>query len=168
MGDRDVAVESLIDHLAREVMGIAARFVLEAVAEALDGDVPSYPRHEPADCPSRAPGDGPSPTEIERLRRVLLTMVQHEPTVGEAALQLGMSRRSLQRKLQDHGTSFMSLVEDTKRDVAIGYLMQYKSAAEVALLLGFRNATSFHRAFKRWTGTTPLDYRRKMSDKKQG
>lgn len=160
MGDRDVAVESLVDRLAQEIMSIVARFALEAVAEALDGHLPPTIR--------AAPGDGDSSNEIERLRRVLLTMVHNEPTVGEAAEQLGMSRRSLQRKLQDHGTSFMGLVEDTKKDVAIGYLMQYKSAAEVAPLLGFRNATSFHRAFKRWTGTTPLDYRRKMNERNPG
>ena len=168
MGGRDGVTESLIDRLVQEVMGIAARFALEAVAEALDSPLPSRAPDEPADCSSRAQSDGHSSNEIERLRQVLLTMVQNEPTVGEAAERLGMSRRSLQRKLQDHGTTFMGLIEDTKRDAAIFYLMQNKSAAKVALLLGFRNATSFHRAFKRWTGTTPLDYRRRMSENKLG
>lgn len=85
---------------------------------------------------------------------------EREPVVAVIAKKLHMSARSLQRRLQGEGTSFAEVLSDLRRDLALRYLQDQRiSIAEVAFLLGFLDATAFHRAFKRWTGTTPAKYR---------
>lgn len=85
---------------------------------------------------------------------------EREPVVAVIAKKLHMSARSLQRRLQSEGTSFAEVLSDLRRDRALRYLQDQRiSIAEVAFLLGFRDATAFHRAFKRWTGITPAKYR---------
>ena len=85
---------------------------------------------------------------------------EHEPIVAVIARKLHMSARSLQRRLQSEGTNFAEVLSDLRRDRALRYLQDPRiSIGEVAFLLGFLDATAFHRAFKRWTGTTPAEYR---------
>jgi AraC-like DNA-binding protein len=72
-----------------------------------------------------------------------------------------MSSRSLQRHLRSDGTSHRDLVAEIRRDLAMRYLAERRIAiGEVAFLLGFSEVSAFHRAFKRWTGATPAEYRR--------
>jgi AraC-like DNA-binding protein len=72
-----------------------------------------------------------------------------------------MSRRTLERRLSEEGTTYRDLVEGLRRGLAEQFLVEPRVAiAEVAFLLGFSEASAFHRAFKRWTGKTPTDYRR--------
>lgn len=85
---------------------------------------------------------------------------EREPVVGSIAAKLHMSARSLQRRLQGEGTSFAEVLSDLRRDRALHYLKDRRiSIAEVAFLLGFGDVTAFHRAFKRWTGSTPARHR---------
>jgi AraC-like DNA-binding protein len=87
------------------------------------------------------------------------------PNATAAARKLHMSRRTLQRLLQAEGTSFTDLVDRLRQDLAMRYLREPAIAiAEVAFLLGFSEASAFHRAFKRWQGTTPAAYRVAHSD----
>jgi AraC-like DNA-binding protein len=75
-----------------------------------------------------------------------------------------LSARSLQRKLQEHDTSFQEVVNDLRRDMASRYLAESRvSVAEVAFLLGFAEVSNFHRAFKRWTGRTPAEWRKRKA-----
>ncbi len=68
--------------------------------------------------------------------------------------------RTLQRKLNDAGTTFNAVVEDTRRELAQRYLKQPDLAiSEIAYLLGFSETGNFSRAFKRWAGASPSDYR---------
>jgi AraC-like DNA-binding protein len=77
------------------------------------------------------------------------------------AQQLGLSARTLQRKLKDEGTSHHDLLEEIRRDLSKRYLQEPRMAiCEVAYLLGFSDASAFHRAFRRWTGLTPAEFRR--------
>jgi AraC-like DNA-binding protein len=93
--------------------------------------------------------------------------IKEELNGGDASLdrvaeQLGMSGRTLQRKLKDHGTSHQELLDQMRKDLAMRYLEEPDMAiCEVAYLLGFSESSALHRAFKRWTGTTPSDYRRR-------
>jgi len=74
---------------------------------------------------------------------------------------LATSARSLQRKLAAAGTSFQELLDTTRRDAAARYLEDRTlSVGEVAYLLGYSEPAAFHRAFKRWNGITPLEFRR--------
>ena len=77
-----------------------------------------------------------------------------------AARHLGMSVRSLRRRLAEEGVSFAELAEGAQSKVAKQMLTDpNRTVHETALTLGFSDAATFHRAFKRWTGVTPSRYR---------
>ncbi len=76
------------------------------------------------------------------------------------ARHLGISTRTLQRRLGDEGVTFQTLLADLREQLAQHYLTQSSlSLTEIAFLLGYDNANSFHRAFNQWTGRTPLGVR---------
>jgi AraC-like DNA-binding protein len=69
---------------------------------------------------------------------------------------LHQSTSTLQRRLRQEGTSYQSLLDEIRRELALDYLRDGKhSIADVAFLLGFSDQSNFTRAFRRWTGTTP-------------
>ncbi|MDF5721038.1 MAG: AraC family transcriptional regulator [Rhizonema sp. PD37] len=79
------------------------------------------------------------------------------------AKRLGFVSRTLQRKLKESGTSYQELLDETRQSLSIHYLQeQHMTVSEVAFLLGFSEASAFSRAFKRWTGTTPGEFRRAL------
>ena len=82
------------------------------------------------------------------------------PTLQNVARELGLSSRTLQRRLTGGGTSFQQLVEDIRRELARHYLKQSKvELNETAFLLGFEDTNSFFRAFQVWEGTSPGEWR---------
>ncbi len=86
------------------------------------------------------------------------------PRMSDVARGLGMSARSFHRRLAEHGVSFQTLTEATRRELAEGLLRDERySLAEVAFLTGFAEQSSFTRAFKRWVGYTPATYRKDQS-----
>lgn len=102
---------------------------------------------------------------VRRARRVIAESLGREPVAVDAvARRLAMSRRSLQRHLAEHGTSFRDLVDDIRRTRAQHLLEERKrSTVEIAAALGFADTAVFFRAFRRWTaGETP----RKHTSKK--
>jgi AraC-like DNA-binding protein len=98
----------------------------------------------------------------EKVRTLIAReLPQVQPSAECIARQLRMSSRTLSRRLEDEGTSFRALVDDLRRGLALQYLANPRLAvAEVAFLLGFSEVAAFHRAFRRWTGKTPLEHRR--------
>lgn len=83
------------------------------------------------------------------------------PRMADIARGLGMSARSFHRRLSEHGLSFQTLAETTRRELAEGLLRDERySLAEVAFLTGFSEQSSFTRAFKRWVGRTPASFRK--------
>lgn len=83
------------------------------------------------------------------------------PTLETVAARLGMSSRTLKRRLHDEGTTFQDVLDAVRCDLAKRYLDERRLAlGEVSFLLGFSEPSAFHRAFKRWTGRTPLSYQR--------
>jgi AraC-like DNA-binding protein len=83
------------------------------------------------------------------------------PAIGAVADALAMSPRSLQRLLGRAGTSYHRLVADVQEDLARQLMVESRlSPAEIAFTLGYSDASTFHRAFKRWTAQTPLGFRR--------
>jgi len=80
--------------------------------------------------------------------------------VDDMARRLNMSKRSLQRRLNEEETSFQKLLDEARFEISIRYLKETElSVPEISFLLGFREASSFFRAFQGWTGTTPGEYR---------
>ncbi len=98
---------------------------------------------------------------LHQARQVLCRMLpQGEPRRETLAQALHLSARTLQRRLQEEGSSFQQLLDDTRRDLAMQYLAQADMALlEIAYLLGFADPSNFYRAFKRWFAVTPGEYR---------
>ncbi len=97
----------------------------------------------------------------DRLRKKLTEMLRRgAPSQGDVARQFGMSERTLQRRLKEEGVVFQDLLDETRRQLAELYLRERRLAVyEVALLLGYSEPSAFFRAFRRWTGQTPVQYR---------
>jgi AraC-like DNA-binding protein len=77
-----------------------------------------------------------------------------------AARELGLSIRSLRRRLADEGTSYRALTQSALQESALAMLRDPERTVQAtADALGFADATAFHRAFRRWTGVTPAQYR---------
>ncbi|MET0389172.1 MAG: AraC family transcriptional regulator ligand-binding domain-containing protein [Polyangiales bacterium] len=77
------------------------------------------------------------------------------------ARQIPMGARTLGRRLEEEGTTFKELLDELRKHLAVGYVAGSQLAlSEIAFLLGFSQTAAFHRAFKRWTTMTPLEYRR--------
>ncbi|MGK5631641.1 AraC family transcriptional regulator [Streptomyces sp. URMC 123] len=82
------------------------------------------------------------------------------PEFTEVAARLAVSPATLRRRLQREGTSFQRLKDAVRREAALAGLAEGREPiAELAARLGFSEDTAFHRAFRRWTGTTPGAYR---------
>jgi AraC-like DNA-binding protein len=108
---------------------------------------------------ARLPQDASFPA---RVRRVLCEQLRAGETGMESlARRLHLSRRTLQRRLQQEGLSFESVLDGLRRELAEAHLSEGDvPIAEVAFLLGFSDPSAFHRAFRRWTGVPPATFRR--------
>lgn len=97
----------------------------------------------------------------EQVKQTLRQLLAgRRPALQDVALELGVSARTLQRRLTDAGLTFQQLVEETRRELARHYLKQRAvELNEVAFLLGFQDANSFFRAFQFWEGATPGEWR---------
>jgi AraC-like DNA-binding protein len=83
----------------------------------------------------------------------------------DMAQQLHMSRRTLQRKLADAEMTYQRLVDETRRDLALAYIEDPRhSIIDITFMLGFSQQSAFTRAFKRWTGVAPSEYRQRVRE----
>lgn len=105
----------------------------------------------------------PSTSIVAQVRRQLANELVHgTPSVEEVAKRLGMSERTLQRRLQDEDTTLQQVLDQLRRDLAIRYLDESQiGLQEIAFLLGFAEQSGFQRAFVRWFGQTPGSYRKR-------
>jgi AraC-like DNA-binding protein len=99
---------------------------------------------------------------VERVRDAIAReLAGGNPSVAQVAKALRTSPRTLERRLEREGTTFSGLLDELRKRLALRYVGTLDlDLSEVAFLLGFSQTTAFHRAFKRWTGDTPLGYRR--------
>ncbi|MFS8977342.1 AraC family transcriptional regulator ligand-binding domain-containing protein [Cupriavidus necator] len=104
----------------------------------------------------------PSAASLDDVRAALYQLAGDRAlSLAAVARHLDVSERTLQRRLMAAGTGFRTLCEDARRELAGRYLTEgAMSLGEIAFRLGFDDANSFFRAFRRWTGMTPGDYRR--------
>lgn len=83
------------------------------------------------------------------------------PRMSSVASAFNMSARTFRNRLRRHNTSFQLLLDKERHDQAVHFLRTTdKSVKEIAYILGFQESSNFSRVFKKWTGLTPLDYRR--------
>lgn len=96
-----------------------------------------------------------------RIKHALIEALPGGATsLNDMARRMHVSKRSLQRKLNEEGTSFQELLSETRRELSERYLSDSElSVPEISYLLGFRDTSSFFRAFQGWTGMTPAAFR---------
>jgi len=104
-------------------------------------------------------------TAREVVDKIVEKLPDGPPNQQQIADALHVSNRTLQRKLKEEGTSFMDLLQDTRLQLARKYLGQRsRSVVETSYLLGFSEPSTFSRAFKRWTGVAPAEFRDSPGD----
>ena len=95
---------------------------------------------------------------VERL--IMDGMAQGDASLAKVSERLGVSQRTLSRKLAVEDTSFFAILEGVRKSLALRYLRQNeKSLSEISFLLGYSSLSSFNDAFRRWTGHSPGNYR---------
>lgn len=93
----------------------------------------------------------------EMITRLLSTS---DSRIDAVARELGITTRTLERRLKEHGLIFKRVIDDVRRDLAFRYLDNERLVLpQVAFLLGYSEIASFMHSFQRWTGTTPARYR---------
>lgn len=100
----------------------------------------------------------PQPDDLLANTRLAIRadLPEGEPSLAAVARRLGLGGRTLQRRLRDKQCTFRGLVDDVRRECALAQLADGDvSVAEVAFSLGFSDASAFHHAFRRWTGSSP-------------
>lgn len=94
------------------------------------------------------------------LRRISDRLSEGPPRAADVAREMGMGERTLHRRLAAEGVSFLGLLEQARRHLAEGLLVQSDhSIAEIAFLTGYSEQSAFSRAFKRWVDQTPAAFR---------
>jgi AraC-like DNA-binding protein len=104
----------------------------------------------------------PDPNAFDKAVQQLLVRLlpDGEVSVDKVAQAMNQSTRTLQRRLTESGMTWQYLLDRTREQLARQYLSDRAlSLAEIALLLGYSEQSAFTRAFKRWTGLTPLAFR---------
>ncbi|WP_244443268.1 AraC family transcriptional regulator [Bradyrhizobium sp. Ai1a-2] len=106
---------------------------------------------------TESPGE---PELARKIRAACLNSPNRFPAASETASELGLSVRTLHRKLADNGLSYQSILDGMRRALATELLENTHMAIDqVAERVGFADATSFRKAFKKWTGHSPSDFR---------
>ncbi len=97
---------------------------------------------------------------LTRVRRLLLARPGDYPDLDSVARALHTSGRSLRRHLSAMGTGYRQVLDEVRKSLALQYLTStHLPPYEIAYLLGFSDPSNFRRAFKKWTGKLPSDYR---------
>ncbi len=139
------------------------KLVLDAatVERPLDGANPELARHNDAIADQYLSQLERSNIQV-RVRGVLSQrLASGEPAQEEIAELLNMSARTLQRKLLESGMTYKQILDATRHSMALAYLSAPRhSVSDVTYLLGFSASSCFTRAFRRWTGQSPSDWRR--------
>ena len=90
------------------------------------------------------------------------------PRRADAAEVLGISERTLARRLRDQGHTFDGLLDEVRRQKALQAVAETSAALpEIAESLGFAEVSTFYRAFKRWTGSPPVRWRKQLGQSRQ-
>ncbi|MBZ2190504.1 AraC family transcriptional regulator [Alcanivorax sp. JB21] len=121
---------------------------------------PRLARMAAAQCEQELANIKAPPRLLGQVRRIVLSRAGRFPGVDEVASDLHMSSRTLKRKLQQLGTSYQKVLDDLRKGLAVEHLTQTSATVDdIALFLGYSDASNFARAFRRWTGRSPTDYR---------
>ncbi len=156
----------------RQVFGAPVRYGQDRGAMVLDAKLLDYPI-ETADnellkilkrhC-QQILGARPKADDFVFEVKQLITTLLHsgQPKIDAVAQELRMSSRTLTRRLAEEGLSYKGLLDEVRRRLALQYLKDRRiSLKQVAYLLGYSEVSAFYHAFRRWTGSSPVQHRLK-------
>jgi AraC-like DNA-binding protein len=162
------APPSLREHM--RIFGVVPTFDEKETALVFDAAILALPIRDPQpgvltyldayarDVVARLPAEDDILNQVERV--VATAMTRGVPEMPQIAAQLAMSARTLQRRIAERETTFQAVVDGVRKSYAERYLNDDRLAlGEIAFLVGFSDPSNFHRAFRRWTGTTPSAFR---------
>lgn len=99
-----------------------------------------------------------------RATELILSRLDDESlSIRRIAKDMDVSARTLQARLKGEGTAFSELLSDTRERMAKKYLRESRSVEDITYLLGFSESSVFRKAFKKWTGLTPKEYRESIA-----
>jgi len=113
------------------------------------------------------------PGELQALSRRIEQLLasggpEHLPNASDVAAVLNMSPRTLHRRLTAEGTSFQQLKDTFRRELAVHYMQRRELSIDaIAAVMGFQDNSAFYRSFKKWTGTSPGQYRQELALQQQ-
>lgn len=152
-------------HYGAEATGLVFTFdQLELVPHSADPYLLGLLERVAADfLAKRSPWRAGTRSRVERL--LLDALPKGAPPARQVAEAMGVSERTLARKLAGEGTSFGQVLDEIRRDMAMGYLGDPAfSLAQIAYLLGYADQSAFSNAFRRWTGQSPSRFRADAAD----
>ncbi|ADP72588.1 transcriptional regulator, AraC family [Rhodomicrobium vannielii ATCC 17100] len=147
-----------LEFSARETRAFFKSFYLDLPVIRDEADLKPFLRQAPANLLVKYRG---WQTWSALIRRRLRTLDPASwPTFDEIAAEFHLSSSTLRRRLDDEGLSYRVILDDLRRDLAISLLSRTDATIQsIAFDLGFTESSAFHRAFKKWTGVSPGNYR---------
>jgi len=128
-----------------------------------DASLESYIRRAPLDVYLPLDAGGPITRTVRKLTREAFAEQHTAPTLELIAASMQINSQTLRRRLKEEGISFHTLKAQVRRDIAIHHLGNPEASMEqIAAYTGYTEASAFIRAFKAWTGFTPLNFRKGM------
>jgi AraC-like DNA-binding protein len=159
--------------LARQLFGCEVRYAADWAGLTLRRAALDVPLHS-ADplalqeavkiCERELERVATATTYAGRVRRMLLEQQHGFPTLEVAARRLSLTPRTLHRRLVDEGTTFREVLEDVRHRLAVEHLKVGRfTLEELAWTLGYTDFANFRRAFRRWEGVPPSEFRRRQA-----
>lgn len=153
---------------ASEISSGSIRFLSTMTAIAIPEDLMAAPMmlyRSSADTDSRIQKCNPDQSDFATSLRLLLAgYLEESPTISDSADLVGMSERTLQRRLAQDGTSFNELLDQVRFDTAKQLLQNNSiSVTDISGELGYTDSANFTRAFRRWAGVSPRKHRQSLS-----
>lgn len=137
--------------------------LLDAPVRAADNKLLEYLKRHAREVLSEGSGPGDIRHEVQTV--IASRLQSGEPTIDTVARELGMSSRTLARRLSEQGATYRELLNDLRHQLALRYLKDGGHRnSQIAYLLGFSEISAFNHAFKRWTGATPSEVRAARQD----
>jgi AraC-like DNA-binding protein len=157
---RDSYVETFCCPLKFDAARHELRVSSQMLERPLPGGDPATAEAAEAECRKLLQRLGPGGGLTVRLRRLLLASRGVLPNQADAAAQLGLSERTLRRRLAEEDTSFRQVADRVRFELVTGYLDDTSLPLdEIAARTGFSDAANLSHAFRRWTGQTPGTWR---------
>jgi AraC-like DNA-binding protein len=95
--------------------------------------------------------------------RIILSQLDDEElSINKVAKEMALSVRTLQKRLEEEGVVFSDLYKEIRKGLAQKYLRENFTVEQITYLLGFSEPSVFRKAFKKWSGVTPREYRESM------